>query len=93
MKLVLMPISIVAGLVAGKVSGRILERLWAVFSPDSPPNSKDRDIDLAKLAIAAAIQGAIFRVLKTASDQYTRRAFYRTTGKWPGEKKPKAEQG
>jgi hypothetical protein len=88
-KLVLIPISIVAGLVAGKISGRIVERLWAVFSPDSPPDAKDRDIDLVKLVVAAAIQGAIFRVLKTASDQYTRRALYRTTGKWPGEKKPK----
>lgn len=86
-----MPISILAGLIAGKVSGRILDRIWALFSPDAPPISKDRDIDLAKLAIAAAIQGAIFRVLKAASDQFTRRALYRTTGKWPGEKKPKAE--
>ena len=91
MKFVLIPISIVAGLVAGKVSARIVERIWAVFSPDAPPDSKDQDIVFAKLVVAAAIQGAIFRILKTASDQYTRRALYRTTGKWPGEKKQKAE--
>jgi hypothetical protein len=87
-KILFMPLSILVGLVAGKVAGRIIDRVWALFSPDDPPASKDRDIDLRELALAAALQGAIVRVVKAVSDQYTRRAVYRTTGKWPGEKKP-----
>jgi hypothetical protein len=29
--------------------------------------------------------------MKEATDHASRRAFYRTTGKWPGEKKPEEE--
>jgi Protein of unknown function (DUF4235) len=86
-KLLFIPISIVGGLVAGAVSGKVLDRIWAMFDEEAPPDSKDRDIQWAKLAIAALLQGAIFRLLKEFSDHYSRRAFYRTTGKWPGEKK------
>jgi hypothetical protein len=37
------------------------------------------------------IQGAIFRMVKTATDQGTRRAFARTTGTWPGKERPEPE--
>jgi hypothetical protein len=85
------PISIVGGLIAGAISRKILDQIWGMFDEEEPPDSKHRDIDWGKLLIAAAIQGAIFRAMKEASDHYTRRAFYRTTGTWPGEKEPKKE--
>jgi hypothetical protein len=88
-KILFIPISIVGGLIAGAISRKILDQVWGLFDEEEPPDSKDRDIDWAKLAIAALLQGAIFRLMKELSDHYTRRAFYRTTGKWPGEKKPK----
>jgi Protein of unknown function (DUF4235) len=88
-KILFIPISIVGGLIAGSISRKILDQIWGLFDEEEPPDSKDRDIDWAKLAIAALLQGAIFRLMKELSDHYTRRAFYRTTGKWPGEKKPK----
>jgi uncharacterized protein DUF4235 len=56
-----------------------------------PPDSKHRDIDWRKLLIAAAVQGAIFRAVKEASDHYSRRAFASATGSWPGEEHPKDE--
>ena len=85
------PIGIVIGLVAGMVSKKIFNQIWGLFDEEEPPDSKHRDINWPKLALAAALQGAIFRMMKEATDHYTRRAFYRTTGKWPGEKKPKPE--
>jgi hypothetical protein len=91
MKLLFIPISIVAGLLAGVVSKKIFNQVWGLFDQEEPPDSKHRDIDWVKLAMAAALQGAIFRVMKEATDHYSRRAFYRTTGKWPGEKEPKPE--
>jgi Protein of unknown function (DUF4235) len=87
-KVLFIPISVVAGLIAGKISQKVLNQIWGMFDEEEPPDSKDRDIAWAKLAIAAMLQGAIFRLMKEVSDHYTRRAFYRTTGKWPGEKKP-----
>ena len=38
--------------------------------------------------MAAAVQGAIFRAMKEATDHASRRAFQRTTGTWPGKKDP-----
>jgi Protein of unknown function (DUF4235) len=85
-KILFIPISIVGGLIAGAISKKILDQVWGLFDEEEPPDSKDRDIDWSKLAIAALLQGAIFRLMKELSDHYSRRAVYRTTGKWPGEK-------
>jgi Protein of unknown function (DUF4235) len=90
-KALFIPISIVGGLIAGAISRKILDQIWGMFDEEEPPDSKHRDIQWGKLLIAAAIQGAIFRAMKEASDHYTRRAFYKTTGSWPGEKEPKKE--
>ena len=38
------------------------------------------DVPQGKLLLAGAIQGAIFRAVKEATDHPARRAFYRTTG-------------
>jgi hypothetical protein len=90
-KILFIPVSIAGGLIAGAVSRKVLDRIWALFDEEAPPTSKDRDIEWTKLVVAALLQGAIFRLMKEVSDHYSRRAFYRTTGKWPGEKKPKQE--
>lgn len=90
-RILFIPISILGGLVAGALARKAFDRIWALFDEEAPPDSKDRDIAWAKLALAAVLQGAIFRLMKEVSDHYARRAFYRTTGKWPGEKKPKPE--
>jgi hypothetical protein len=90
-KALFIPVSVVVGLIAGKISRKILDQIWAVFDEEEPPDAKHRDIAWGKLLIAAAIQGAIFRAMKEASDHYTRRAVYRTTGTWPGEKEPEKE--
>jgi Protein of unknown function (DUF4235) len=90
-KVLFIPVSIVGGLIAGAISRKILDQIWGVFDEEEPPDSKHREIAWGKLLIAAAIQGAIFRAMKEASDHYTRRAFYRTTGTWPGEKEPEKE--
>jgi hypothetical protein len=90
-KLLFIPVSVGGGLVAGFVSRKIFDQIWGLFDEQEPPDSKHRDIEWSKLLIAAAIQGAIFRAMKEATDHYSRRAFYRTTGSWPGEMEPDQE--
>jgi hypothetical protein len=90
-KVFFIPISIAGGLIAGAISRKILDQIWGVFDDEEPPDSQHRDIQWGKLVIAAALQGAIFRVMKEATDHYSRRAFYRTTGTWPGEERPEPE--
>jgi hypothetical protein len=91
MKFVFMPISIGGGLLAGMLARKFFDQIWGLFDEEEPPDSKYREIDWTKLLIAAAIQGAIFRALKEATDHASRRAFARTTGTWPGEERPERE--
>jgi hypothetical protein len=90
-KLLFIPVSIGGGLVAGFVSKKVFDQLWGLIDEEEPPDSKHRDIDWRKLLLAAAVQGAIFRAVREASDHYSRRAFARTTGTWPGEESPEDE--
>jgi hypothetical protein len=91
MKILFIPFSIVAGLVGGFVARKVFDQLWGLVDENEPPDSKHRDIQWGKLLAAAAIQGAIFRAVKEASDHYTRRAFAGVTGSWPGEERPEPE--
>ena len=91
MKFVFMPSSIGGGLLAGMIARKVFDQIWGLFDEEEPPDSKYREIDWTKLLIAAAIQGAIFRALKEATDHASRRAFARTTGTWPGEERPDRE--
>jgi hypothetical protein len=87
-KLLFIPVSIGGGLVAGFVSKKVFDQVWGLIDTEEPPESKHRDVDWRKLLLAAAVQGAIFRAVREASDHYSRRAFARTTGTWPGEEHP-----
>ena len=91
MKFVFIPFSIAAGLISAFFSRKIFDHVWGLFDEEEPPDSKHRDITWAKLLIAAAIQGAIFRAVKEGSDHYSRRAFAKVTGSWPGDERPEAE--
>ena len=91
MKIVFVPFSIAAGLIAGFLSKKIFDQLWGLVDEEEPPDSKHRDIHWGKLLAAAAIQGAIFRAVKEASDHYSRQRFAAVTGSWPGEEHPEAK--
>ena len=90
-KVLFIPVSIGAGLVAGAVGKRLFNTVWGVIDDEEPPDSKHRDIAWSRLLLAGAIQGAIFRAVKEGVDHAARRGFYRTTGSWPGEKRPDRE--
>jgi hypothetical protein len=90
-KLLFIPVSIVAGLIAGFLSRQVFNQLWGLIDEEEPPDSKHRDISWGKLLVAAALQGAIFRAVKEATDHYSRQAFAGVTGTWPGEEEPRPE--
>jgi hypothetical protein len=90
-KLLFIPVSIIGGLIAGFLSKQVFNQLWGLIDDEEPPDSKHREISWGKLLIAAALQGAIFRAVKEATDHYSRRAFAGATGTWPGEEEPEPE--
>ena len=91
MKLLFTPFSIIAGLIAGFMSKKLFDAIWGVLDDEEPPDSEHRDISVGKMALAAAIQGAVFTATRKVVDHEARRAFERTVGAWPGETRPDPE--
>jgi Protein of unknown function (DUF4235) len=90
-KLLFTPVSIAAGLVAGIVGKKIFDRIWGLIDDEEPPNPEHREISIAKMVAALALEGAIFRAVRGITDHAARRSFQRTTGAWPGEARPEPE--
>ena len=67
-KILFIPVSIAAGLLAGFLGKKLFDGLWGVIDDEEPPDSKHRDISWGRLLLAGAIQGAIFRAVKEATD-------------------------
>ena len=86
-----MPFSIVAGILAGLVGRKVFDQVWGLFDEEEPPDSKYLEVSWPKLILAGALQGAIFRAVKEATDHGSRRAFMNLTGTWPGEERPEPE--
>ena len=91
MKLLFIPVSVVGGLVAGFAGKKIFERIWALIDDDEPPDPKHREISVAKMVAATALEGAIFRAVRGLADYGSRRSFASVTGSWPGEERPEPE--
>jgi hypothetical protein len=90
-KLLFVPVSLAGGLVAGLAGKKIFDRVWGMIDDEEPPNPKHREVSLAKMLAALALQGAIFRAVRGIADHATRRSFARFTGSWPGEERPEPE--
>jgi Protein of unknown function (DUF4235) len=88
MKLAFLPISILGGILAGILARKGFDAIWGKVDEEEPPQPEHREVRLAKLVIALAIEGAIFRVVKGLFDHGVRRGFARMTGTWPGEESP-----
>ena len=85
------PFSIIGGLLAGFVAKKLFDRAWGLIDEEEPPESEHRRISWAKLIVAAALEGAIFRATRVAADHGARRAFAGVTGTWPGSEEPDSD--
>jgi hypothetical protein len=87
-KVIFLPVSILSGLLSGLVGRRLFRALWRVVDREQPPKAENRWITLPKLALALALEGAVFRLVKGLADHGSRRWFAALTGRWPGEEEP-----
>jgi hypothetical protein len=85
------PIGIVAGLLAGFLGKVIFDQIWGLIDDEEPPEPEHREISAVKMVMALAIQGAIFRAVRGATEHAARSGFQRVTGRWPGEERPEPE--
>lgn len=85
MKLLYKPLSLIAGLLSGILARTIFKRVWQLAArEDEAPKPMDASKGWPEILIAAAVQGAIFAVVKAAVDRGTAQGTRRVTGVWPG---------
>jgi hypothetical protein len=87
-KLLFIPFSIAGGLIAGLLSKKVFDLAWGLVDDEEPPEPEHREVTWLRLALALALQGAIFRLMRGLADRGSRVGFYRLTGSWPGEEEP-----
>lgn len=85
-KLAYRPFGIAAGIAAGAVSGRVFKVVWKrIADEDDAPGAMQSEYTTGRVLLAAAIQGAIFAVVKAGVDRFGAQAFTKLTGSWPGD--------
>ncbi|MGC4807280.1 DUF4235 domain-containing protein [Micromonospora sp. DT233] len=78
------PVGVVMGLAAGAVAGAIFRQLWKVAAgDDDAPSATDEDRGWGEVLAAAALQGAIFSLVRAAVDRGGAVGVRRLTGRWP----------
>jgi hypothetical protein len=84
-KMLYKPVGTVLGIGAGLVAGLVFRQVWrAVAGEDEAPSATDERRQWSEILVAAALQGAIFAVVKAAVDRAGAEGVRRVTGRWPG---------
>ncbi|WP_327364154.1 MULTISPECIES: DUF4235 domain-containing protein [unclassified Streptomyces] len=78
------PVGLALGAGAGLLAGAIFNEVWKLAGhEDEAPNATDEDRPWREILIAAAIQGAIFALVKAAVQRSGAVAVRRVSGTWP----------
>ena len=85
-KLMYKPFSIAFSVAGGVSPACVFKRVWkAIAGEDEAPEATSRDYGWGEVLAAAALQGAIFAVVKAAIDRGGAEGVRRLTGEWPGD--------
>jgi predicted metal-dependent enzyme (double-stranded beta helix superfamily) len=78
------PVGVLLGITAGMLAGVVFRQIWKVTAGDGEaPNATDEDRGWGEILAAAALQGAIFSVVRAAVDRGGAVGVRRLTGRWP----------
>ncbi|MGW7437634.1 DUF4235 domain-containing protein [Streptomyces sp. NPDC054849] len=84
-KIAYKPVGLALGTASGMLAGAAFKQVWKIVEGEGDaPSATDEDRSWQQILIAAAIQGAIFAVVKAAVDRSGALATRRVTGTWPG---------
>ncbi|WP_433295130.1 DUF4235 domain-containing protein [Actinoplanes sp. CA-030573] len=83
-KIAYKPVGMLLGVAAGAIAGFAFKEVWkAVSGDDDAPDATDEDRGWGEILAAAALQGAIFALVKAAVDRGGATGVRRLTGHWP----------
>jgi uncharacterized protein YidB (DUF937 family) len=84
-KLMYKPAGMLVSVLGGVIAGAIFKRVWKVAAGDDAPKATDAQRGWREVLLAAALQGAIFGLVKAVVDRGAAEATRRFTGVWPGD--------
>jgi len=85
-KLIYKPISLGASVLGGVIAGAIFRKAWQLAAgEDEAPQATDAQRGWTEVLIAAALQGAVFAIVKAAVDRGAAEGTRKLTGTWPGD--------
>ncbi len=83
-KVAFKPINLALGIGAGALAGMVFKQVWKLASgDDDAPDAGDEDRGWAEIIAAAALQGAIFAVVKAVVHRGGAVGARKLTGTWP----------
>ncbi len=85
-KLIYKPFSLLVSMLGGMVAGAIFKQIWRIAArEDEAPSATDARRRWPEILAAAALEGAVFSVVKAALERGTATAARQLTGTWPGD--------
>ncbi|MEU8266649.1 DUF4235 domain-containing protein [Sphaerisporangium sp. NPDC049002] len=85
-KLAYRSVGALSGMAGGFISGLIFKQVWKLAAGKSDaPEATSKKYGWGEVLIAAAVQGAIFGVVKAAIDRASAEGIQNATGEWPGK--------
>ncbi|RJL32881.1 DUF4235 domain-containing protein [Bailinhaonella thermotolerans] len=80
------PVSMVSGMLSGMLAGLIFRQVWKLAAgQEDAPSPAQQEYGWRQILLAAAIEGAIFGVVRAAVDRSSMKGYERLTGHWPGD--------
>jgi hypothetical protein len=83
-KIAYKPVGLLLGAGAGLLAGLIFKQVWKVVGNDADaPDATDQHRGWGEVLAAAALQGAIFAVVRAAVERGGASGVRKATGEWP----------
>ncbi|MEV7893855.1 DUF4235 domain-containing protein [Streptomyces cyaneofuscatus] len=83
-KIAYKPVGFALGALSGMIAGAAFKQTWKLIEGEGDaPDALDEDRPWGQIILAAAVQGAIFAVVKAAVERSGAQATRRVTGTWP----------
>lgn len=84
MKLLYKPLGLVIGVLGGMLATRVFEKVWSAITGDpKAPEATDPNSSWSEIALAAAVQGAIFAGVRAVVNRAGAKGYEKATGTWP----------
>jgi Protein of unknown function (DUF4235) len=80
------PLGVLFGVLGGIVAGAMFKQIWKRISDEAEaPKATTSRYGWREILPAAALEGAIFGLVKATVDRGGARGFQKLTGVWPGD--------